>query len=137
MGLGRYFAAVALSALLAAPVAAQTASPSTSTSRPAATAPGTTSRPAATAPSTTSQSALVDINSASAQELDQLPGVGPARAQAIIANRPYKGKDDLARRKVLPQNVYDQIKDKIIARQGSAKESSGSTGSSTGTMKPR
>jgi competence protein ComEA len=120
MGLGRYLAAVALSALLAVPVAAQTASPSTSTSRPAATAPSTTGQ-SRTTTGTQAQSGLIDINSASAQELDQLPGVGPARAQAIIANRPYKGKDDLARRKVVPQNVYDQIKDKIIARQGAAK----------------
>jgi competence protein ComEA len=142
MRLGRYLAAATLSALLAAPVVAQTPSPSTSTSRPTATAPSTTSRPAATAPGPTSpsratagsqeQGGLIDVNSASAQELDKLPGIGPARAQAIIANRPYKGKDDLAQRKIVPQNVYDQIKDKIIARQGSA-----STGSSSGTTKTR
>jgi competence protein ComEA len=60
---------------------------------------------------------LVDINSASAEELDTLPGVGPARAKAIIANRPYGGKDDLNNRKIIPPNVYNQIKDKIIARQ--------------------
>ena len=60
---------------------------------------------------------LVDINSASAEELDKLPGVGPARAKAIIANRPYGGKDDLKNRKIIPPNVYNQIKDKIIARQ--------------------
>jgi competence ComEA-like helix-hairpin-helix protein len=64
---------------------------------------------------------LVDINSASAEELDKLPGVGPARAKAIIANRPYNGKDDLSQRKIIPANVYNQIKDKIIARQGSTK----------------
>ena len=63
---------------------------------------------------------MVDINSASAEELDKLPGVGPARAKAIISHRPYNGKDDLAQRKVIPQNVYNQIKDKIIARPGSA-----------------
>jgi competence protein ComEA len=117
----RYLLALALSALLASPALAQTTSPSTSTTRPSATAP-----------STTQKQGLVDINSASAQELDKLPGVGPARAQAIIANRPYKGKDELAQRKIVPQNVYDQIKDKIVARQGTAKES---TGSSVGTKK--
>ena len=51
----------------------------------------------------------------------QAAGVGPARAKAIIANRPYNGKDDLNQRKIIPPNVYDQIKDKIIARQGTAK----------------
>jgi DNA uptake protein ComE-like DNA-binding protein len=60
---------------------------------------------------------LVDINSASLAELDKLPGVGPARAKAIIANRPYSGKDNLVQRKIIPLNVYNQIKDKIIARQ--------------------
>ena len=37
--------------------------------------------------------------------------------EAIIANRPYNGKDDLANRKIIPANVYNGIKDKIIARQ--------------------
>ena len=60
---------------------------------------------------------LLDINSASAEELDKLPGVGPARAKAIIAHRPYFGKDDLVNKKIIPSNVYAQIKDKIIARQ--------------------
>ena len=123
MMLSRYLLAAALSMLLAAPAIAQTTSPSTSTSRPGATAPSATQ---------TQRQGLVDINSASAQELDKLPGIGPARAQAIIANRPYKGKDELAQRKIVPQNVYDQIKDKIVARQGTAKESTGST---TGTTK--
>jgi DNA uptake protein ComE-like DNA-binding protein len=60
---------------------------------------------------------LVDINSASPEALDKLPGVGPVRAKAIIAGRPYNGKDDLVQRKIIPANVYNQIKDKIIARQ--------------------
>jgi competence ComEA-like helix-hairpin-helix protein len=74
-------------------------------------------------PATASQPAggLVDINSASAEELDKLPGVGPARVKAIIAKRPYNGKDDLLQRKIIPASVYNQIKDKIIARQGSTK----------------
>jgi DNA uptake protein ComE-like DNA-binding protein len=113
--------AAALSALLAAPVLAQTTSPSTSTSRPSTTMPEKSGGTARTEP----QGGLVDINSASAAELDKLPGIGPARSQAIIANRPYKGKDELAQRKIVPQNVYDQIKDKIVARQGTS--SSGST----------
>jgi competence protein ComEA len=121
MMLNRYLLTLVLSALLASPVFAQTTSPSTSATRPSASAP-----------STTQKQALVDINSASAQELDKLPGIGQARSQAIIANRPYKGKDELVQRKIVPQNIYDQIKDKIVARQGTAKES---TGSSLGTTK--
>ncbi len=115
MGIGRYVIAAALSAVLALPVAAQTASPSIPTSR-APTAPSGSG-----AVSGAQQKAgQVDINSASSQELDSLPGIGPARAQAIIANRPYKGKDELAQRKIVPQSVYDQIKDKIVARQASS-----------------
>jgi len=60
---------------------------------------------------------LVDINSASKPELDALPGIGSAWADAIIKGRPYKGKDDLVQKKILPQNVYDGSKDRIIARQ--------------------
>jgi DNA uptake protein ComE-like DNA-binding protein len=60
---------------------------------------------------------LLDINSASEKELDALPGIGDARAKAIIKGRPYKGKDDLVNRKIIPKNVYDGIKDKIIAKQ--------------------
>ena len=110
----RYLSAIGLSLLLAIPVAAQTASPSKTPSSSAGTAPAATGK--ATAKSQPAGQ-LVDINSASAEELDKLPGVGPARAKAIIANRPYGGKDDLNNRKIIPPNVYNQIKDKIIARQ--------------------
>jgi competence protein ComEA len=130
-------AALALTSLLALPAMAQTTTtPGTTRSTPPAatthttttTTPSTAPRTATTAPSTSSsttgtkptsaQDKLVDINSASASELDALPGIGKARAAAIIKNRPYKGKDDLASKHVIPQNVYDGIKDKIIARQG-------------------
>ena len=63
------------------------------------------------------QANLLDINSASKAQLDALPGIGSARADAIIKGRPYKGKDDLVNKKIIPQNVYDGIKDKIIAKQ--------------------
>ena len=61
--------------------------------------------------------ALIDINSANEAELQTLSGIGPARAHAIIAGRPYKGKDDLVNKGIIPSNVYQGIKDKIIARQ--------------------
>jgi competence protein ComEA len=63
------------------------------------------------------QVAPVDLNSASEEQLRTLPGVGPARAQAIIAGRPFAGKDDLVKRNILPKNVYDGIKERIIAKQ--------------------
>jgi DNA uptake protein ComE-like DNA-binding protein len=65
------------------------------------------------------QAALIDINTASKEALEALKGVGPVRADAIIKGRPYKGKDDLLHKKIVPQNVYDDIKDKIVARQKS------------------
>ena len=65
------------------------------------------------------QAGLIDINHASKDELDKLPGIVAARADAIIKGRPYKGKDDLVNKKVIPENVYNGIKDKIIAKQKS------------------
>jgi len=89
-------------------VSAQSTSPSMT--------PGTTApKPGVTAPMPAA--VLVDINSASKLELDALPGIGSARADAIIKGRPYKGKDDLVQKKIIPPNVYDGIEDKIIARQ--------------------
>ena len=64
---------------------------------------------------------LMDINSASEKELASLKGIGDARAKAIVKGRPYKGKDDLVRKKIIPQKVYDDIKDHIIAKQDMAK----------------
>jgi len=61
--------------------------------------------------------ALLDINSASKSDLDTLPGIGSARADAIIKGRPYRGKDELVQKGIIPQNVYNGIKDKIIAKQ--------------------
>jgi competence protein ComEA len=60
---------------------------------------------------------LIDINTASEEELRSLKGVGDVRAAAIVKGRPYKGKDELVQKNIVPQAVYDGIKDKIIAKQ--------------------
>lgn len=114
MNIGKIGLIGAFAAILALPAAAQTTQtsptkPGTSVTAPT---PTTTARPA---PAT--GSALVDINSASEEDLDALPGIGKARAAAIIKGRPYKGKDDLLNKHILQPNVYDGIKAKIIAKQ--------------------
>jgi DNA uptake protein ComE-like DNA-binding protein len=64
------------------------------------------------------KAAQIDINSASKQDLMTLPGIGDALAQKIIDNRPYKGKNQLVSKKIIPQATYDKISDQIIAKQG-------------------
>ena len=63
---------------------------------------------------------LIDINSASKDELKALQGVGDVTAQKIIDNRPYKNKTQLVSKKIVSQSVYDKISGQIIAKQAPA-----------------
>lgn len=92
------------------PSAKPGAPPAAAPAKPAPAKPAPAAKPAA-------QVDLIDINSATKEQLDALAGIGEARSEAIIKGRPYKGKDELYQKKIIPKALYDKIKDKIIAKQ--------------------
>ncbi len=91
------FLAVALSLMLPLSMPAQMAS----TTKPAAAAAAATDK--------------IDINSATPDQMKAIPGIGDAYAKRIVDGRPYTAKNQLVSRGILPQGVYDKIKDQVIA----------------------
>ena len=94
--------------------------------KPAA-APAKAAAPAADAkaaakPAADAKKEPLDINSATDKELAALPKIGDAKAAAIIKGRPWGGKDDLVKKKVLTKVEYAAIKELIIAKQAAKEE---------------
>ena len=87
-----------------------TTPPATRTTPP----PTTTTTPK---PADAKATEVLDLNTATKQQLMTLDGIGEARSDAIIKGRPYRAKNELADKNIIPQAVYDKIKDRIIAKQ--------------------
>jgi DNA uptake protein ComE-like DNA-binding protein len=68
----------------------------------------------------------IDINTASLDEVEQLPGITPSMAQQIVAGRPYNDIDDLVDRKILSNREYQRLKNRIAVKKSEPKKKSGS-----------
>ncbi len=107
-----------LALTVAAPVFAQSATtPTNPTPHSGTMAPTTPAAPRAPGAAVAPQSSMVDINSATAEQLKTLPGVSEADSTKIIRGRPYADKSQLVSRHVLSETTYAKMKDHVVAKQ--------------------
>ncbi len=92
----------------------------------------TTEKPAA-AKADQAKTEKLDINTATKDQLEALPGIGAAYSQKIIDGRPYRAKNELVSRKIIPQATYDKIKDQIVAHHAKGESAKADNSKATTT----